>query len=94
MPKIKTFTLLGAFSIAFVKSLIISPTYQDVLVIAVICAVFSYLEHDKKDKELETLTVTVKNHQAVIKDLENKVSSIKFVQATKPSALASPFAPR
>ncbi len=87
MPKIKTFTLLGAFAIAFLKSLIVSPTYQDVAVIAVICAVFAYLEHKKRDETLENLALAVKNSEDKIKDLENKVSSIKFVQATKPGAL-------
>lgn len=94
MPKIKTYTLLGAFAIAFLKSLILSPTYQDVLVIAVICSVFAYLEHDKKDEKLETLANAVKTQEAQIKELENRVSTVKFVQATKPSALATPFAPR
>lgn len=87
MPKIKTFTLLGAFAIAFIKSLIVSPTYQDVAVIAVICTVFAYLEHRKQDKELENLALAVKTSQAKIKELEDKVSSIKFVQSVKPGAL-------
>lgn len=94
MQKTNSYVLLGAFSIAFLKSLILSPTYQDVAVIAVICTVFAYLEHRSRDKELDALNLAVTNHQAAIKDLENKVSSIKFVQATKPSALATPFNPR
>lgn len=87
MPKIQTFTLLGAFAIAFLKSLIVSPTYQDVAVIAVICTVFAYLEHKKQDKELENLALAVKTSETKIKELEDKMSSIKFVQAVKPGAL-------
>lgn len=88
MSKIKVFTLLGSFCIAFIKSLIIPPTFADVAVIAVIGAMFAYLEYKTKDKELEKLVIAVKKQEDDIEELKNKMSSIKFVQQVKPNSLS------
>ena len=87
MTKVKTIVLLSALCVAFLKSLIISPTFPDVAVIAVIGVIFAYLEYKNKDKDLEKLTAAVTNQQIEIEELKNKVSSIKMVQSVKPGAL-------
>lgn len=87
MNKFTTPVLLVSFCIAFVKSLITTPSYSEVTVMAVIAALFAYLEYKNSDKQLEKLALTVKTQSQDISELQTKVSSIKFVQQVKPGGL-------
>lgn len=79
--------LLGSFCVAFVKSLIVPPSYAAVAVIAVIAGLFAYLEYKNRDKELEKLVLAVNSHDKDLQELKDKVSSIKLVQQVKPGAM-------
>ncbi len=87
MLKHRNTVLLVLFSAGFVKFSLFSPTISEALVLLIAGGVFAYCEYKNNDKRLETLEKRVSDQDIIIKDLSDKVSSIKIIQQVKPGSL-------
>lgn len=55
---------------------------------AVIAALFAYLEYKNGDKALEKLALTVKDHDRDLAEIKDRMSSIKIAQQVKPGSIS------
>lgn len=87
MLKFRSALFLFLFSAGFAKTLFFPSTFVDAAVLLIAGLVFSYMEYKNQDKRLTELDALVKAHAQEISVLQDKVSSIKIIQQTKPNAL-------
>lgn len=87
MLKNKNSILLMLFSASLVKSSIIPPTIQEAFVVLIAGLVYAYVEYKNHDARFDALDKKVKEQDLIIKDLSDKVSSIKIIQQVKPGSL-------
>lgn len=88
MLKYRNSVLLLLFSAGFVKFSLFSPTISEALVLLIVGGVFAYCEYKNSDAKLLEVEKKLKEQEASIKDLQEKVGSIKIVQQVKPGNIA------
>lgn len=87
MLKYRNVLLLFLFSMGFGKTLLYPSNYVDAFALLVMGVVFSYLEYKNQDKKLAEIEQILKQHQADLSEVKDKISSIKVIQQAKPGAL-------
>lgn len=83
----KSHLLLALLFVYFTKTVTVSASYVDALILLVLFAGFLVFEYKEKDKQYKELKTQIDEHKLQIKALEEKVSSIKFVQQVRPGSV-------
>lgn len=79
--------LLSLFSVGFAKTLFLPSSFVDVSVFLIVGAVLCYSEYKNQDKRLVEIEKALKMQKEEIGVLQDKISSIKIIQQSKPSSL-------
>jgi len=87
MNKYKNLVLLCLFVLGFGKTLFFSPSLSDVGIVLVLGLVFSFCEYKQTEKKYTDLKNQVDKQDIELKELKEKVTSIKIIQQVKPNSL-------
>jgi hypothetical protein len=79
--------LLSLFSVGFTKTLFLPSSFVDVSVLLIVGAVLCYSEYKNQDKRWVQIEQALKMHKEEIGVLQDKISSIKIIQQSKPNSL-------
>lgn len=88
MLKFRNGLLWVLFSMGFIRALYFPVSFVDASILLIVGLVLSYFEYKNQDAKVSQIEKELAHQKAELKDLQDKISSIKVIQQAKPGSLA------
>lgn len=88
MLKYRNALLWVLFSMGFVRALYLPVSFVDASILLIVGVVLSYMEYKNQDAKVSQIEKELAYQKEQLKELQDKISSIKVIQQAKPGSLA------